>query len=90
MFVSGRGHVLKESILMKLTHLTDYPQNVVILSDVCPFRMSVGCPKPLCRVDKNLKKDIHRISVSAVRMFLGCPTDIQRIGPNSGLYSFRW
>ena len=32
----------------------------------------------LARADKNLKKDIPWISVSAVGMFLGSPTDIQR------------
>jgi hypothetical protein len=51
--------------------------------------MSVECPWALCRAVKNKKnkkkqkKNIPRISVSAVGMFQWCPTDIQRIGPMS-------
>ena len=37
----------------------------------------------LAWADKNLKKDIPWISVSAVGMFEGCLADIQRIGPMS-------
>ncbi len=43
--------------------------------------MFVEHPVALARADKNLKKDIHWIFVSAVGTFLGSPTDIQRIGP---------
>jgi hypothetical protein len=43
--------------------------------------MLVEHPVALARADKNSKKDIPWISVSAVGMFLGSPTDIQRIGP---------
>jgi hypothetical protein len=50
--------------------------------------MSVEYPVALARADKNLKKDIHWISVSAVGMFLGSPTDIQRIGPMSEIDIF--
>jgi hypothetical protein len=39
--------------------------------------------RALARVEKNLKKDIPWISVSAVGMFEGCLADIQRIGPMS-------
>ncbi len=42
--------------------------------------MLVEHPVALARAEKNLKKDIPWISVSAVGMFLGSPTDIQRIG----------
>ena len=42
----------------------------------------------LARADKNLKKDILWISFSAVGMFLGSPTDIQRIGPMSEIDIF--
>ena len=40
------------------------------------------------RANKNLKKDIPRIYVLAVGMFLGCPTDIKRIGPMSEIDIF--
>ena len=40
-------------------------------------------PVALASADKNLKKDILWISVSAVGMFEGCLADIQRIGPMS-------
>jgi hypothetical protein len=45
--------------------------------------MLVEHPVALARADKNLKKDIPWISVSAVGMFEGCLADIQRIGPMS-------
>jgi hypothetical protein len=45
--------------------------------------MLVEQPVALARADKNLKKDITWISVSAVGMFEGCLADIQRIGPMS-------
>jgi hypothetical protein len=45
--------------------------------------MLVEQPVALARADKNLKKDITWISVSAVEMFEGCLADIQRIGPMS-------
>jgi hypothetical protein len=45
--------------------------------------MLVEHPMALARADKNLKKDIPWISVSAVGMFEGCLADIQRIGPMS-------
>ena len=50
--------------------------------------MLVEHPVALARADKNLKKDIHLISVSAVGTFLGSPTDIQRIGPMSEIDIF--
>ena len=50
--------------------------------------MLVEYPVALARADKNLKKDIPWISVSAVGMFLGSPTDIQRIGPMSEIDIF--
>jgi hypothetical protein len=50
--------------------------------------MLVEHPVALARADKNLKKDIHWISVLAVGMFLGSPTDIQRIGPMSEIDIF--
>ena len=50
--------------------------------------MLVEHPVALARADKNLKKDIPWISVSAVGMFLGSPTDIQRIGPMSEIDIF--
>ena len=45
--------------------------------------MLVEQPVALARADKNFKKDITWISVSAVGMFEGCLADIQRIGPMS-------
>ena len=45
--------------------------------------MLVEHPVALARADKNLKKDIPWISVSAVGMFEGCLADIQRIEPMS-------
>ena len=50
--------------------------------------MFVEHPVALARADKNLKKDVPWISVSAVGMFLGSPTDIQRIGPTSEIDIF--
>ena len=50
--------------------------------------MLVEHPVALDRADKNLKKDIPWISVSAVGIFLGSPTDIQMIGPMSEIYIF--
>ena len=50
--------------------------------------MLVEHPVALARADKNLKKDILWISVSAVGMFLGSPTDIQRIGTMSEIAIF--
>jgi hypothetical protein len=50
--------------------------------------MLVEHPVALARADKNLKKDILWISVSAVGMFLGSPSDIQRIGPMSEIDIF--
>ena len=64
-------------------------RNIVILSGICLFRMLVEHPVALARADKNLKKDIPWMSVSAVGMFLGSPTDIQRIGPMSEIDIFR-
>ena len=55
---------------------------------MCLFRMLVEHPVALARADKNLKKDIPWISVLAVGMFLGSPTDIQRIGPMSEIDIF--
>ena len=43
----------------------------------------------LAWADKNLKKDIPWISVSAVGMFEGCLADIQRIGLMSEVDIFR-
>jgi hypothetical protein len=60
-----------------------YSQLVVILSGICVFRMLVEHPVAMARVDKNFKKDIPWISVSAVGLFEGCLADIQRIGPMS-------
>ena len=42
----------------------------------------------LARADKNKKKDIPWISVSAVGMLLGSPTDIQKIRPMSEIDIF--
>jgi hypothetical protein len=50
--------------------------------------MLVEHPMALARADKNLKKDIPWISVSAVGMFEGCIADIQRIGPMSEIDIF--
>ena len=50
--------------------------------------MLVEHPMALARADKNFKKDIPWISVSVVGMFLGSPTDIQRIGPMSEIDIF--
>jgi hypothetical protein len=44
--------------------------------------------RALARVEKNLKKDIPWISVSAVGMFEGCLADIQWIGPMSEIDIF--
>ena len=50
--------------------------------------MLVEHPVALARADKHFKKDILWISVLAVGMFLGSPTDIQRIGPMSEIDIF--
>ena len=50
--------------------------------------MLVENPVVLARADKNEKNDIPWISVSAVGMFLGYPTDIQMIGPMSEIDIF--
>jgi hypothetical protein len=50
--------------------------------------MLVEHPEALTRADKNLKKYILWISVSAVGMLLGSPTDIQRIGTMSEIDIF--
>ena len=50
--------------------------------------MLVEHPESLAMAYKNLKKYIPWISVSAVGMLLGCPTDIQRIGPTSEIDIF--
>jgi hypothetical protein len=49
--------------------------------------MLVEQPVALDRADKNLKKDIAWITVSA-GMFEGCLADIQRIGPMSEVNIF--
>jgi hypothetical protein len=50
--------------------------------------MLVEHPEALARAEKNFKKYILWISVSAVGMLLGSPTDIQRIGPMSEIDIF--
>jgi hypothetical protein len=81
--VFGNGHTYQSCVLNEIIYFIRYPQQVVILSGICLFWMLVEHLMALARADKILKKDIPRISVSAVGMFEGWLAEIQRIGPIS-------